>query len=545
MGIQVDEEIGAESTNITQVNSAAVSLGQKVSASAFPIVIASDQSAIPVNVSGYAYSSYSPDPSSYPTSNQTNLSIDAVGRLETHSTCTTDEGSFRDDFSGTGLITTLTGTLTFTNGSNIVTGSGTNFTTIPQYIYIKKSTDSDTLYCEIDHVGSDTTIYLTTNYAGTTASGVSAVVSSWFPTTGTGGSIAIASSVCSLNSGTTNGSSTYLQRVGDYLPYTANFYLAINQRIANQSAKVGLMDNFTSTGVGAYIQFTGTNNTQLNLVTQSSSSAADTQTTTVTLPGGALTSAQNFYKLDLAGNSAVLSINGTVVARNMLHLPGPYSNINLMCGITNTGAAASTTALQIDMLYFYNTDRIQVDDDFSGEPINVTMSLGGLETYVVNSGPITGATATGTKSLAYLWHPSSVTNKYKIASIIIDQIAGNGSGGSQRIEMNRITAENATPGGTTGTIVTKEPGATASGATFRIAPTGAPTRAAGTLFGLNLDPKANGQVLPMGSTEQERVEIKPWTILTSTAFGYEITQVVTTTLSSAPIFNITVEWTET
>lgn len=221
-----------------------------------------------------------------------------------------------------------------------------------------------------------------------------------------------------------------------------------------------------------------------------------------------------------------------------------------------TGAATETTLSAVSgklpatlgQKAMANSLAVVIASDQSSIPVTGTFTaesgLGGLETYVCNTGPITGATATGTKSLAYLWHPSSVTKKYKIASIIVDQIAGNGPSGSQRIEMNRITAENGTPGGSTGTIVSKEPGATASGATVRIAATGAPTRASGTLFGVGFDPKSSGQVLPMGSTEQERIEIKPWTVLASTAFGYELTQVVTSTLSSAPIFNITVEWTE-
>jgi hypothetical protein len=355
------------------------------------------------SLSGYSYSSYSPDPSSYATSNQTSITIDAVGRLESHATCTTDEGSFRDDFTGSALSTTLPGTLTFTNGSVIVTGVGTTFTDIPQYIFIKKSTDSDALYCEIDHIGNDSTIYLTTNYAGTTASGVTAVVSNWFPTTGTGGSIAVSNSVVSLNSGTTSGTTVNIFRGGDFLPYTCNMYLAISQRIANQTTKIGLMDAMAGTSIGAYIQFDGTTNTSVKFITQSSAAAADTQTTTVTLPGGALTSSFNTYKIDLSGNFANLLINGIVSATNTIHIPGPYDNLNLIGGITNTAAAASTTALQLDMLYFYNTDRVQIDDDFSGDPLNVSITnspsvtLSGTSTVRTQDGfgnPLTTVTST-------------------------------------------------------------------------------------------------------------------------------------------------------
>ena len=323
-------------------------------------------------LSGFSYSSYSPDPASFPTSNQTSLSIDAVGRLETHSTTTSDEGSFRHDFSGTGFTTALTGTLTFTNGSYTVTGTGTFFTSqVKQYVFIKKSTDADTLYCQVDAISNDTVLFLDTPYAGTTAT-VAAVISTWLPTTGTGGSMAIANSAISINSGTAI-SSSYIFRAGDYLPYTCNLYFSISQRIANQTIKIGLMDAFTGTAVGAYLTFTGTTNTTGNLVTQSSSAATDTQTTAFTLPGGATTATLNTYKIDLSGNYCTLSINGTIVAQNQIHLPGPYDNVNLIAGVTNA-AVVTTTALVIDMLYFYNTDRIQVDDDFAGEPNPVAVS---------------------------------------------------------------------------------------------------------------------------------------------------------------------------
>ena len=323
------------------------------------------------NLSGYSYSSFSPDPSSYPTSNQTTLAIDAVGRLETHATVTTDEGSFRDDFSGSSLTTNITGTLTFTNGSAIVTGSGTSFTTqLAQNLWVKKASDSETFYIQISAVGNDTTFYLAAPYAGTTASGVTGVYSKWKTNTGAGGSIAVATSVATVNSGTTNGSTTGITAIGDYLPYTLNVQASISQRIANQIAAVGFADQWPNPNKQALVQFDGATNTTAKFVTSFSSAAADTQTTAFTYPSSGNSSTSHAYKIDISANQATLLVDGVIVATHTLHLPGPYDSLNIIQQITNS-AAVTTTALAVDMFYFSNFDRVQIDSDFNGEPIVV------------------------------------------------------------------------------------------------------------------------------------------------------------------------------
>ena len=100
--------------------------------------------------------------------------------------------------------------------------------------------------------------------------------------------------------------------------------------------------------------------------------------------------------------------------------------------------------------------------------------IGARTTYSCATGPITGATATGTKTLAYIWHPAAVSAlSYGLMAVNVNMIAG--AGGAQRLELRRITAENVTPGGTTGNILAHSTASAASGATVRIAPTGAPT----------------------------------------------------------------------
>jgi hypothetical protein len=186
-------------------------------------------------------------------------------------------------------------------------------------------------------------------------------------------------------------------------------------------------------------------------------------------------------------------------------------------------------------------DGVNEGDVASGNP----MPIYHIEraTYVCNTGPITGATATGTKSLAYLWHPSSETaKKYQLIRINVNQIAG--AGGTQRLELRRITAENGTPGGTTGTILNKNPGGAASNGTVRIAPTGAPTRASGVYWGGDVPVGVNGNARMPTNDAPAAIEADEFTLRVSTAEGWEITQEVVSTITTAPSFNITTEWIE-
>jgi hypothetical protein len=325
--------------------------------------------------------------------------LDASARLETHSAVTSDEGSFRDDFSGSSLVTAIAGTLSFVSGSQVVTGSGTTFTTsVYKGQWVKKTADAETLFAQVETVGSDTSITLASPYAGTTASGVAGVVSDWNTLTATGGSISVASSVVSLASGTTSGQSSYIQRAGDYLPYSFFSYGLISQRIANQTGVIGFRDNWVTPNQRAEVQFTGTNNTQVNFVTSFSSAASDIQTTTVTLPNGGITSTNHIYKIDLSGNQASLSIDGILVASNNLHIPGPYDTLQVFLGITNTGVAASSTTVSFDSVYFYNIDRVQIDNDFQGEAMSVQGSVSSGQSISGNPVVVGGADGTNTNA---------------------------------------------------------------------------------------------------------------------------------------------------
>jgi hypothetical protein len=153
------------------------------------------------------------------------------------------------------------------------------------------------------------------------------------------------------------------------------------------------------------VVFTGTTNTQVNFVTSFSSAAADTQTTTVTLPNGATTATTRFYKIDLSGNQATLSIDGVVLATHSLHIPGPYDNMSITAGTLNSAAVTATT-LSVDLIYFYNNNRVQIDSDYQGEPLIV-----GAQADDVATGSIT-ATA---QNLVFTTPSARSTYSFQIA----------------------------------------------------------------------------------------------------------------------------------
>ena len=310
-----------------------------------------------------------PNPVAYISGTDT-PTVDAYGNLEIRGPVITDEGSFRDDFSGTALTTTLTGTLTFTNGSTTVTGVGTSFTTqIKQLQYIKQSSDPEADFIQVANVISNTQLVLISGYLGSTTTGATGVVSNWTTTTATGGgSITVSGSVVTIASGTNANQTCQIRSLGDYGPYSGNFYCQISQRLATQTSYVGFQDT-TGTRL-AMFQFSLTNNTQASLVT--SWSGAEIQSTTITLPNGATTASYNTYKVDISMTAVTFSVNGIVVGQNMLHIPGPYDVLYAVTGINNLGVApASSTSILCDYFTYEDVDRLQVYSSFPGESLAV------------------------------------------------------------------------------------------------------------------------------------------------------------------------------
>ena len=294
--------------------------------------------------------------------------LDADYRLETRGGVLTDCASFRDDFGGSALYTDLTGTCYFTNGGLYVTGIGTSFLTeVRTSMKLKLSSHADSVYVKVAEVRSDTLLILTAAYMGATGNGTGRG-SNWLPSIGTGGSIAVASSEVALASGTTNGTTVQLRRLGDYLPIIASARLRLTQRIANQEAVMGVAESEVSPHCQALAVFDGTDNTKVKLRTSSNNS--DLEETTVTLPGGLTSATAAYYSLEITARSVALLVNDIKLAEHKLHIPDPYAPMDTYLRIKNT-AVVTTTTLYADVWMFNNFDRVETVASPKADPLTV------------------------------------------------------------------------------------------------------------------------------------------------------------------------------
>lgn len=309
---------------------------------------------------------FAPDPTNNPyqpnADEIVSLYVDGEGSLVTRGAILTDEGSFRDDFTGSALEVDLTGTLTFTNGSRIVTGSETIFTNeISRDHYIKLKSDDTIYWAEIERVPTDTSLLLVDEYEGTSTSGT-AHKTKWITETSASnaGTIDVTSSIVRLSSNTHSDSSIIIYRGGDYLPFLITFNASISQRIANQTSFIGVRDDINNPSMYCDIIFTGISNTTIIF---RSAWNGDEQSSTITLPVGLNTSQYLRYKIDVSSDYCALLVNGELVTKHENHIPDPYEELILCAGISNS-ATVTNTDINIDNVFFSNQDQVQISSSF-------------------------------------------------------------------------------------------------------------------------------------------------------------------------------------
>jgi hypothetical protein len=328
-----------------------------------------------------AITAFTPDPiTHFDTSVNQPLAVDPANNLLIRGQVITDEGAFRDDFGGTDLVTVPTGTISVTSGLTTVTGTGTLFTTqIGTNSHIRLSAHANSALTRVKKVISDTSLELMTGYAGATGSGAYSQSFWLLNVSGTGASYNVGSSLLNLISGTANAGIAGVSRQDDYLPFIMTASLSLSARIANQRAVIGFENVAVTPTVFSKFEFDGTNNTTVKC--RSAFDAQSIQETVVTLPNGALTSAQNVYRIDQNADRAVFLINGIQVATHETHIPGPYATVYQVAYITNSAVVASTT-MAVDVVFFYNHDTLDI-----AEPVAIQGSPGGNPVIVQFGGP--------------------------------------------------------------------------------------------------------------------------------------------------------------
>lgn len=169
----------------------------------------------------------------------------------------------------------------------------------------------------------------------------------------------------------------------------------------------------------------------------------------------------------------------------------------------------------------------------NGNPVGNSSSFMASTNGTISS----GTSAATTTSLAYLWHPNTVTKRIEIHRI--DVSFGGGSSGNLMFRGAFISAENGTPGGTSQTINgTDRVDSTSAGMVFRTS-ANAPTRVTGDLITWNAGGGGTG-IYTWSSLDGG----KPIVLRASTTEGFEIRSVIGTALLTAATLSVTFYWTE-
>lgn len=290
------------------------------------------------------------------------VSIDPEGNTKIRGQVLTDEGSYRANFANTSLAVSI-GSCTFTNGSAAVTGTGFLTADLQVGQYVKLDADAESAWAQVDYIASDTSLTLTANYSGTggTSAASRAIVK---PSTGSGGSIAVASGVLTMTSGTTNNARTEIRRTVDWSPVIKQCGVTVSQRIANQTIIIGLEHSSAATTRWfARFVLDGTTNTTVKCQSArnptGAPSAAEIEETTITLPNGTSANSRR-YRVEQMSDQARFYVDGVLVAQHVRAMPGTYDLLDSVVAIVNGTGAASSTTVTVDYDTTINHDKLMV-----------------------------------------------------------------------------------------------------------------------------------------------------------------------------------------
>lgn len=292
-------------------------------------------------------------------SSRADLLCDVAGNLMIRGPVTTDETSVREDFPGSSIGASV-GTVAFTNGSTAITGTGF-LASLRHYDYIKRDSDGDSAWAQIQEIVSDTAATLVSGYTGTTGSSASTAASHASVANGT--AFTVASSSLTLNMGTAAGSA-YIFRNVDFGPLAVNFAnTTISQRIANQDVVLGFQNAPTSPRTFARFRFTGTTNTAVicesAYVRSGTPGANDTEQVAITMPSGITSATAARYRVEVLPNKCRFYINDIAVAETSTHMPDAYDLLGVMVGGVNAATVAAGS-IAIDGFGVQNFDRLVV-----------------------------------------------------------------------------------------------------------------------------------------------------------------------------------------
>lgn len=289
------------------------------------------------------------------------LLVDDDGSLMTRSAVLTDEGSFRINFANTSLAVSI-GSVTIVGAT--VTGSGFLAGDVHVGDYFKLDADGESAWLQIASVDSDTQLTLRASYVGASSGAASRAIMR--PVTGAGGSIAVASGQCTIGGGTTANAVTRIVRNVDYGPLIYRARVSLSQRIANQTWRIGKSESFTTADRWfARFRLDGTTATTVICETgrnpTTAPSAAETESTTVTIPNGLTTATMLDYRVELLTERVVFFINDVQVAIHSRVIPAQHDDMEGSVTCINGGTApASNTNAVVDFVAVKNHNKLEI-----------------------------------------------------------------------------------------------------------------------------------------------------------------------------------------
>ena len=234
-----------------------------------------------------------------------------------------------------------------------------------------------------------------------------ALDATWTNHPGTGGTIAVANSICTLTSGTTISDEVFIARLTDYPPLTFTFVLKASQRIINQDIYFGYGDNATtpsSDTMFARFHFTGTDNTKVCCETQSSADSGGSEGvgTQILLPLGATTANYLLYRIENTGATVNFYVgnslaNLVLIASNSIQVPNPYTDMYQRVRFANGNTPASPTTISVDTITCDNMNIINTQVNSGGIiGVNQSVSASAVNSSTTNLATGNSWTFTGT-----------------------------------------------------------------------------------------------------------------------------------------------------
>lgn len=305
---------------------------------------------------------YLPTPRAYKIGNRI-AKTDGAGNLVTRGQSFTDEGSFRDNFFGNSLFSTLTGTFEFNSESDVVLSNDADLSEMKTlFPYVKLSTDSDDKFTQGNLVSSNS-FGLFSNYKGTTGTGT-AISSNWLPDIVGDISLVVVDSWLTITSSTSN-SSTTLEKFMDYLPLRISFKVNISKRLSGQVISFGVHE---SSGSRAGVQISSTDETKVSFVTSCNDSEMETQITQVSMPRGGKTNRDHIFTIEVTNGQCSLLVDEVLVVTHKDKIPDAYDPLSLCMRVEN-GTISSTNIVKIDWVHFQSLDQVDIANTFSNTPV--------------------------------------------------------------------------------------------------------------------------------------------------------------------------------